>query len=247
MERYLDRIINGDSYLVMEEMIQNKITVDLFITDPPYNISDKNKLTVVGQQAKSTKEAWGNQFKDEWNSIEEYSDWLLERVSMMYKLLSKDGQIIIFIDRNYSGLFIREIEKSTDFIFRNKLYFEKNNPLPHFRKTNYRSTIEEAMWFTKSKDYTFNFGEQSDMKQLFKGNIGKKDTTHPTEKYKWMIYPIILNHSKDGDVILDPFAGSGTTAICCKELKRHYIAIELNKEFFDLIINRQNESCNLLF
>ena len=118
---------------------------------------------------------------------------------------------MILLDRKYTGLIAHYLERDFDLNFKNKIYFKKKNPVPSIRKNNYRSTIEECLWFTKGKQYTFNFGAQSDMLQVYEGTIGKKKTQHPTEKYTWMVEPLIRNHTKPGDVVLDAFAGSATT------------------------------------
>ena len=107
------------------------------------------------------------------------------------------------MDRKYTGLIAHYLERDFDLNFKNKIYFKKKNPVPSIRKNNYRSTIEECLWFTKGKQYTFNFGAQSDMLQVYEGTIGKKKTQHPTEKYTWMVELLIRNHTKPGDVVLD--------------------------------------------
>ena len=228
----------GDCLKIMERIPSESI--DLVLTDPPYNIADNNKLTKAESKIKSNKDAWGDKFNDEWDSVEEYSVWLLEVIEQISHVLKETGNFISFFDRAYTGLFIYKIESETNFKFRNKLYFEKNNPLPHFRKNNYRSCIEEAIWFTKTHggDYYINFISQEKMKQIFKGNIGKKLTKHPTEKYDWMIKPIIERHSKKDDLVLDPFLGSGTTAVVCEQLNRRWIGIEINMEYCDMVKKR---------
>jgi DNA modification methylase len=220
--------------------------IELILTDPPYNIANKTKLTVVGNKGMSTQQAWGNQFNDSWDNIDQYKTWLIDFVIQAIPCMSQTGSLIMFLDRNYTGLFIYEIEK-LGLIFRNKIYFEKLNPLPHFRKNNYRSTMEEAIWFTKGDKYTFNFGEQSDMKQVFRGNIGKKETKHPTEKYLWMIKPLIERHSNINDLIFDPFAGSASVGVACRELQRNFIGCELNNNFWEQGNQRLNNLQSQLF
>jgi DNA modification methylase len=224
------------------EIMKNfpKESVNLILTDPPYNIADSNKLTKVGNRIKTNNEAWGNKFKDKWSSIEEYFNWLKNNISEMSRVLNRFGNLILFLDRNYIGFFIYKIEQELNLKFRNKIYFEKLNPLPHFRKTNYRSCIEEAVWFTKTfkSDYYINFVSQQEMKQIFRGNIGKKFSKHPTEKYEWMIEPLIIRHSKENDLVLDPFAGSGTVLVIAEKLNRKWIGIEINEEYCEIIKER---------
>jgi DNA modification methylase len=213
-------------------------TVDLILTDPPYNIADNNKLTKRKNEIRTTKESWGSEFKDAWPSIEEYCEWLLGKAKEFKRILKDTGSLITFLDRNYSGYFIYRIEKEVGLIPKNKIYFIKRNPVPHFRKNNYRSAVEEAVWFTKGEKYYLNFLSQKEMVQVFTGNIGTKETSHPTEKYIWMVKPLIIRHSKPGDLILDPFAGSGTILAVAEKLKRRWIGIEVNEKYCSLIKNR---------
>jgi len=222
----------GDCRDKMKEM-QPK-SIDLILTDPPYGIANDTKLTSSKGKIVSTNEAWGDDFVDSWRTINEYSRWLNDIVSDMIPLMKDTASLIMFVDRNYSGLFIVHMQ-SLGLIPKNKLYFEKLNPLPHFRKNGYRSCIEEAVWFAKSDKFTMNFYAQEDMKQIFKGNIGNKEGGHPTEKYKWMIAPLVINHSNTGDLVFDPFAGSGTVPALCNELNRNCIACELNPKFYKMM------------
>ncbi|WP_297445806.1 site-specific DNA-methyltransferase [Desulfurobacterium sp.] len=219
-------------------------SVDLIITDPPYNIGDKDKLTKKGNKLVSTEEAWGKEFKDSYD-FERYVEWIVELSKEFYRILKKTGSLILFLDRNYSGYFAYLIEKNTGFKLRNKIYFEKLNPLPHIRKNNYRSCIEEALWFTKGKTYYLNFISQDKMLQVFKGFIGKKKTSHPTEKYMWMIEPLITRHSKPGDIVLDPFFGSGTVGEVCELNGRRWIGVE-KEEKFCLMAKRRIEKISKL-
>ena len=222
-------LLCGDCLEIMKEFPDEFI--DLILTDPPYNIADSNKLTKRKGKIKSNEKAWGVEFKDKWNSIEDYSSWLINTTKLLKKCLKNSGSIILFLDRTYIGYFLFLIEREVKLEFRNKIYFEKINPLPHFRKNNYRSCIEEAIWFTKGTKYYFNFLSQKEMRQIFKGSIGKRFTKHPTEKYEWMIEPLITRHSRENDLILDPFIGSGLTAVVCEKLNRRWIGIEINPEY----------------
>ena len=217
-------------------------SIDLILTDPPYNIASGNKLTLVGNKPTYNRKAWGNDFQDHWETIRDYAIWLDDIVSSWLPLLKDTGSIIMFLDRNYSGMFIVHLQ-NLGLMPRQKLYFEKLNPIPHFRKTNYRSCIEEAVWFSVSDNFTLNFSSQQEMTQLFKGYIGvtAKETDHPTEKYRWMIAPLILNHSNEGDMVFDPFAGSGTVPVICKSLQRDCIACELNPKFYKIMEQRMQQ------
>lgn len=206
--------------------------VDLVLTDPPYGIADSAKLTKKGSKIVTTSQAWGADFQDSWATIEDYYQWLKPFIAQFVRVMKDNGSLILFLDRKYTGLIAHYLERDFQLNFKNKIYFKKKNPVPSIRKNNYRSTIEEAVWFTKGKQYTFNFGEQADMLQVYEGPIGKKKTAHPTEKYGWMVEPLIRNHTKPGDVVLDAFAGSATTLVVAKQQARHAIGFEKSQAMY---------------
>lgn len=162
---------NNCSLAGMQQLAAN--SVDLVLTDPPYGIADKGKLTKVGNKFVSNADAWGKDFQDAWPNIDAYYDWFKPFVAEMVRVTKDTGSIILFLDRKYTGLIAHYLERDFGLHFKNKIYFHKNNPLPHLRKNNYRSGIEEAIWFTKGKKYDFNFGPQPEMVQVYKGNIGR--------------------------------------------------------------------------
>jgi site-specific DNA-methyltransferase (adenine-specific) len=208
--------------------------VDLVLTDPPYGIADNSKLTKKGSKIVTTSQAWGSDFQDSWVNIDDYYQWLKPFIAEFVRVLKDNGSMILFLDRKYTGLIVHYLERDFDLNFKNKMYFKKLNAVPSIRKVNYRSSIEECVFLTKGKQYTFNFGEQKDMTQVFEGPIGRKKTKHPTEKYSWMIEPLIKIHSKEGDVVLDAFAGSATTLVLAKKHNRHAIGFEKNPAMYEM-------------
>lgn len=208
--------------------------VDLVLTDPPYGIADSSKLTKKRSKIVTTQEAWGNDFQDSWTSIDDYYQWIKPFIAEFVRVMKDNGSLILFLDRKYTGLIAHYLEQDFELNFKNKIYFKKKNPVPSVRKNNYRSTIEEAVWLTKGKQYTFNFGEQADMLQVYEGPIGKKKTVHPTEKYGWMIEPLIRNHTKPGDVVLDAFAGSATTLVIARQQDRNAIGFEKSPAMYQM-------------
>lgn len=222
-------LLNMDSISGMKNM--HASSVDLILTDPPYGIADAAKLTKVGNKIVSTNEAWGNDFKDAWDSVEDYWDWFRPFVEEMVRVMKDGASMVLFLDRKYTGYITYMIEKDFGLNFKNKVYFRKVNPMPSIRKNNFRSSIEEAIIFSKGKQKTFNFGEQSEMTQVFEGPIGKKKTKHPTEKYTWMLQPMLKILSQPGDVVLDCFSGSGSTVRNAIKMGRHGIGFEMSPVF----------------
>lgn len=109
----------------------------------------------------------------------------------------------------------------------------KRNPIPQMRKKNFRSSFDMCVLFTKDKDKKcdpFNFLSQAEMKNVQEYNL-RKLTKHPTEKNLELVKRFVKISSNENDLVLDPFAGSSTTAVACLELKRRFICIEKSPEF----------------
>lgn len=237
---------HGDGQAALAQVPSN--FVDLVLTDPPYGIANNAKLTKVKDKIVSTQQAWGADFNDSWTTIEDYYDWLKPFIEQFVRVMKDNGSLILFLDRKYTGLIVHYLERDFKLNFKNKIYFKKKNPVPSIRKNNYRSTVEETVWFTKGKQYTFNFGPQAEMVQFYEGPIGRKQTQHPTEKYGWMIEPLIKNHTRPGDVVLDAFAGSATTLVIAKKHACHAIGFEKDKRFYEMAKARmQQEQLELAF
>lgn len=227
----IDNIYCGDSRELMKD-IPDK-SVDLILTDPPYNISSESKLTRKHGIPISTKVAWGGEFPDEYTSGD-YTELINTIAIQGYRILKDNGSILLFFDRGKPYL----LKPLYDlFKFRNMIVFAKINPIPNDRRNNYRSAYEQCAWFSKDK-YKLNFISQSLMKNIFYGLIGAHLTDHPTEKYTWMIEPLVERHSERQDIIFDPFLGSGTTAAVAKELHRHYLGFEINPIWYETAIKR---------
>jgi DNA modification methylase len=225
-------LINGDCKEIID-LLKND-SVDVLFTDPPFNIGSNSKFSKSKDKFLPTKEIWGNKYQDYWDSQEDYWSWLMQIFSKL--ILKVKYHYIVYLDRAYIGHFNYLLKDSLD--LKNMFCFVKNNPVPHFRKNNFRSTFELASWF--SKNYRkINFTTDQEMKNVFKGNIGNKEIEHPNYKYDWMVVPIAKTIINDNDIVLDCFSGSG--AIIYHSLKirpnSFYIGIEKNKEFFQTSVN----------
>ncbi len=227
-------LYNSDCFKLFPLFPTNSI--DLILTDPPYNIASDNKVGVRSGKGYSTNELWGNEFQDDYTE-REYIGMMNKLAKEAFRILKPDGSFITFIDRGkpyYLHAFYRLLN------FRNSIDFIIKNPAQHLRKNNYRSGYETVYWFSKNY-YNINFISQKNMINVFYGSIGfanKKETDHPTEKYLWMIKPLIERHSRKGDVILDPFMGSGSVMKVCLEMGRNIIGIEIKKEYCEMIKKR---------
>jgi len=130
---------------------------------------------------------------------------------------------------------------------------EKTNPIPNIRHKNYRSAHENIIWFSrwneKKCDFTLNFINQQEMKNIFGFPIcgGNERENHPTQKPLLLIQKLIQIHSNKGDIVLDPFIGSGTTAVAAKMLKRNFIGIEISKKYCEIARHRISATTSPLF
>jgi len=236
----INKIISGDCIDIMVEWPER--SVDLILTDPPYNISSDSKVTKSFGRMLSTKEVWGDKFKDDY-SEKEYLLFMEDLARTFDRVLKDDGSILMFFDRGKPYYLIPFYRR---FFFRNMIAFIKRNPVPHTRKNNYRSGFELCAWFSRQK-YKINFINQQKMINVFYGVIGRSSsgdsllrsknlrrTEHPTEKYEWMISPLIERHSNEGDLVVDPMCGSGTVPYCAKRLRRNYIGIDIKPEWCEV-------------
>ena len=229
----LNKIYQGDCLEVMKE-IDDKC-IDLVLTDPPYNISQKNKIF---RDYRSGKEGDINMDFGEWDYNFEIEPFLTES----RRVLRDDGSIVVWTSEQLYG-------KYRDWFQRNMypkqlLIWIKTNPLPQFRLVGYRQATELLFWALKNKNTknnsNFIFKTQREMNNVFYAPIvgGKERELHPTQKPLSITKKIIERHCRENGIILDPFLGSGTTAVACKQLSRNFIGIEINPDYVE-IANRR--------
>jgi len=219
-------------------------SVDLVLTDPPYNISkendnrDRSKLSSPIMRRESPLRydfgEWDNMSRDVF--IDFTKQWLKE----CCRVLKDGGTIISFFNKEDISLLGWEAKQ---FGIRTRTIFTwcKSNPVPSFRKVNYLSATEYLWIGSKgTKSWIFNFKQQKEMKNFMvtSNKSAYGETKHPTEKPLSLINHLIEIHSNKGDVVLDCFAGSGTTAVACIELERNFIVIEKDTKYFKMCEDR---------
>jgi len=206
--------------------------VDLIVTDPPYNISQKNDLKINGRVIKKNFGDWDFGFNP------------VPVLAELRRVLKPKGQIYVFCGTEQIPIYMREfIDK---WYFRNLLVWYKTNPPPRLSKTNFLFANEYIVYAIKDKGKpslsTFNFSTQSTMHNTFiSGSLQGKErlrekngiSIHPTQKPLAILKKLISVSSKEGDLVLDPFMGIGSTAVACKELNRNYIGCELNPKYVE--------------
>jgi site-specific DNA-methyltransferase (adenine-specific) len=225
-------IKNEDCLLGIKDIKKN--TVDLILTDPPYFITKKSNFELGGTAAdkfiKMTHD-FGEWDKDP-SAIP-----LLELFQQYYRVLRMGGTLIIFFDIWKSNE-IKEAADAVGFKQPRVCQWVKNNPTPINSKFNYLSNgIEYFFTFVKYRKGTFNSKYDHGIYH-YPICHGKERTIHPTQKPLKLISDLIKKHSNEGDLVLDTFGGSGTTAESCVHLNRNYILYESNTEYYEISVKR---------
>ncbi len=249
-----NKIINGDSLKELKKIPDE--TFDLIFADPPYNLQLKKELSRPDRsKVDAVNDKW-----DQFESFKSYDEFTFEWLKECKRILKKDGTI--WAIGSYHNIFrVGTTIQNLGFWILNDVIWNKNNPMPNFRGTRFTNAHETLIWASKSEGskYTFNYQSlkclNDDLqmrstwnfpicngKERLKKN-GKK--VHSTQKPESLIHRIILASSNKNDFILDPFLGSGTTAVVSKKLGRNYFGIEKEKYYFDAAKKRL-ENTNII-
>lgn len=223
------QLYNGDCLEVLANIADNSI--DLILTDPPYNIARDNNFHTMGRKGIDFGE-WDKGFD------------LFSYIDLLPRVCTKDANVVIFNDWKNIGE-IAKYAETKGFVIKDMLRWEKSNPMPRNRDRRFVVDYEVAVWLTMPKaKWTFNRQSETYDRPLFKGGLvsGNEKTEHTTQKPVWLMKEILQVLSNQGDTILDPFMGSGTTGVACKELGRNFIGIELDKQYFDIAESRINNA-----
>jgi len=215
------KLFNGDCLDILSKASSQSI--DCVITDPPYNIARDNNFKTMGRS--------GIDF-GEWDKEAD----LFTYIDSVRRVLRKDGSFIVFNDWKNLGDIVKYAEK-LGFVTKDMIRLEKSNPMPRNRDRRYITDYECAIWFTMPKaKWTFNRQDPKYQRPKFVCPIDKG--LHPTQKSLKLMTELVLIHTNKGDTVLDPFMGSGTTGVACKELGREFIGIELDKAYYETACNR---------
>lgn len=257
---YYNKIILGDCITVMKNLPSN--ICDIIFADPPYNLQLPKKLYRPNNTCvKGVEEDW-----DKFNSFEEYDRFSKQWLEEAQRILKPNGTI--WVMGSYHNIFrLGKIMQDMNFWILNEITWAKSNPMPNFRGVRFTNAQETLIWARRKesdKGYYFNYhamkalNDDVQMTSLWKIPIcsGKErlklnnKTLHPTQKPISLLYRVILSSTKEGDLILDPFFGTGTTGVVAKMLRRNFIGIELNSAYIEAATTRINNTsiidCNLL-
>jgi len=236
IENIKNTIVCGDALLELKKFPDESI--DLILTDPPYQIRWKSQIELHGRKA----------FYHNYQELKEFDNIdVKELYKKIYpefdRILKSTGSLLMFV-RNEKVTYAVDEGLRNNLDTKTIISWHKTNPLPQVRKVNYLSSIEsilwQARWFDKKIQFTFNFKKQKEMHNFIEMPIcsGNERTSHPTQKPLKLIEHLIEIHSNPNDLILDPFIGSGTTAVACKRLKRNFIGIDISEKYVKLAEQR---------
>ncbi|WP_337266323.1 site-specific DNA-methyltransferase [Oryzifoliimicrobium ureilyticus] len=246
---WLDTIIKGDCVAALEALPTN--SVDVIFADPPYNLQ-------LGGALHRPDQSLVDAVDDEWDqfaSFQAYDAFTRAWLLACRRVLKPTGTI--WVIGSYHNIFrVGATLQDLNFWILNDIVWRKTNPMPNFKGRRFQNAHETMIWASpdaKAKGYTFNYDAMkaaNDDVQMrsdwlfpicagaerLKGDDGKK--LHPTQKPEALLARIIMSSSKPGDVILDPFFGSGTTGAVAKKLGRHFVGIEREQDYIDAAAQR---------
>ena len=225
-------------------------SVDLIFADPPYNLQLAGDLLRPNHtRVDGVEDAW-----DQFESFAAYDEFSRAWLAEAQRILKPTGSL--WVIGSYHNIFRLGTQlQDLGFWLLNDVIWRKTNPMPNFRGRRFTNATETLIWCAKSqtkKGYTFNYDAMKALNDdlqmrsdwllpLCTGSErlkidGKK--AHATQKPEALLYRVILASSNPGDLVLDPFVGSGTTAAVAKKLGRSYIGIDREQDYIDLASER---------
>ena len=232
----IDTILVGDCIKHMNALPAG--SVDLVFADPPYNLQLDQGLTRPDQsRVDGVDDAW-----DKFDSFAHYDVFTRAWLKAARRILKPDGAI--WVIGSYHNIFrVGAALQDLDYWLLNDVIWRKANPMPNFRGTRFTNAHETLIWAAKDREsrVTFNYEQMKQANDdvqmrsdwLFPICTGAErlkdeddDKLHPTQKPESLLYRVISATTKPGDVVLDPFFGTGTTGAVAKKLGRHFIGIE---------------------
>ena len=243
----INTILHGDAVEVLDSLPEN--SVDMIFADPPYNLQLEKTLWRPNlTQVDAVNDDW-----DQFSSFEQYDIFTESWLKAARRVLKETGTI--WIIGSYHNIYrVGKVLQDLDFWMLNDIVWVKTNPMPNFRGVRFANAHETLLWAQKKKGakYTFNHFAMkalNDDKQMrsdwlipvCKGKERIKVNgrrAHATQKPEALLYNVIESSTKPGDVILDPFFGSGTTGAVAKKLHRQWIGIEREAEYIEVAQKR---------
>ncbi|MCP4382384.1 MAG: site-specific DNA-methyltransferase [Hyphomicrobiales bacterium] len=239
---WVDTILKGDCIAALERL--PAASVDVVFADPPYNLQLEGSLTRPDQSAvDAVDDAW-----DKFSSFAAYDDFTRAWLLACRRVLKPEGTL--WVIGSYHNIFrVGAILQDLGYWILNDVIWRKTNPMPNFRGRRFQNAHETMIWASRdaeAKGYTFNYdalkagNEDIQMRsdwlfpictgaERLKGADGRK--AHPTQKPEALLHRVLTAASKPGDIVLDPFFGTGTTGAAAKRLGRHFVGVERESDY----------------
>ncbi|WP_313575863.1 site-specific DNA-methyltransferase [Brevundimonas sp.] len=244
-----DVILRGDCIEVLKGLPDK--SVDMVFADPPYNLQlGGDLLRPDNSKVDAVDDDW-----DKFDSFAAYDAFTRAWLTECRRVLKDEGSL--WVIGSYHNIFrLGSAMQDLGFWVLNDIIWRKSNPMPNFKGTRFTNAHETLIWAAKSREqkrYTFNydalkaFNEDTQMRSdwtlaLCTGGERLKDENgdkaHPTQKPEALLHRVLLSASRVGDVVLDPFFGTGTTGAAAKRLGRHFIGIERDETYAKLAEKR---------
>jgi modification methylase len=243
----VDRLIQGDCIASMRAL--PTACVDMIFADPPYNLQLGGDLSRPdGSHVDAVTDDW-----DKFDSLSAYDKFTRDWLAEARRILKPNGTI--WVIGSYHNIFkVGSAIQDLGFWILNDIIWRKANPMPNFKGTRFTNAHETLIWASMGEKakYTFNYrsmktlNDELQMRSDWEFPICggqerlKKDghKVHPTQKPEALLYRVLLACTKPGDVILDPFFGTGTTGAVAKRLGRHWLGIEREDAYCEAALER---------
>ena len=244
----LDQVMLGEAVRTMRML--PPASVHCVFADPPYNLQLRGEL-------RRPDDSLVDGVDDDWDQFADfaaYDAFTREWLSECRRLLRKDGTI--WVIGSYHNIFrIGAILQDLGFWILNDVIWRKSNPMPNFRGRRFTNAHETMIWAARGRDSRYRFNYQA-MKSLNDDLQMRSDwliplctgaerlqnehglKLHPTQKPEALLHRVLLASTQAGDIVLDPFLGTGTTAAVAKRLQRHYIGIERHPAYVEAALGR---------
>jgi modification methylase len=246
---WLDSILKGDCVTELGKL--PAASVDLVFADPPYNLQLEGKLTRPDQsEVDAVDDAW-----DKFADFAAYDAFTRAWLLACRRVLKPNGGL--WVIGSYHNIFrVGAILQDLGFWILNDIVWRKTNPMPNFRGRRFQNAHETLIWASRdasAKGYTFNYdglkagNDDLQMRsdwlfpictggERLKGGEGRK--VHPTQKPESLLHRIITASTRPGDVVLDPFFGTGTTGAVAKRLGRHFVGVDRESDYIEAATKR---------
>jgi modification methylase len=243
----LGRVLEGDCIAAMRGL--PPASIDLVFADPPYNLQLGGELSRPdGSHVDAVDDAW-----DKFESFAAYDSFTRAWLDEARRVLKPGGSL--WVIGSYHNIFrVGAILQDLGFWILNDIVWRKSNPMPNFKGTRFTNAHETLIWAARSDKarYTFNYRAMKTLndelqmrsdwvlpicggsERLRLGGV----KAHPTQKPEALLYRILLATTRPGDVVLDPFLGTGTTAAVARRLGRAWIGCEREPAYVALARKR---------